>query len=108
MLQRLITTIDDLSVNEEAHKQRTSDLRLISLLVYEEPRTVGDIDLNSFTFEELKSAFEEIREYESDEHESDYETLFNIGNGLLEINRLAHISKVIKAITPIKKKRRFF
>jgi hypothetical protein len=108
VLQSVISSIENYSVSEEVHKQRTSDIRLVSLMLYEDPKTLGEIDFNSFTYEELKSAFDDIIEYESDEHESDETTLLNIGNAVLEINRLAHFVKSVQSIEPIGKKRRFF
>jgi len=82
---------------------------LIELMLYRDAEKLGDIDFTSFTVGELKDALDDIMNYESDEiHDYEASETINVGNPLLEINRLAGIWQEVSNIKPIRKKRRKF
>ena len=87
-------------------KQR---MYLIELMLYGDAEKLGDVDFTSFTVGELKDTLDDIMSYESDEiHGYETSETINVGNPLLEINRLAGIQNDILKIKPLRMKRRRF
>ncbi|RUS44917.1 hypothetical protein [Cohnella sp. AR92] len=96
--------------NAEA-EQKEKMLEIIDLVCYSDKTLVGDINLKELDREILEAAFEELQEYQSDEHGEEDTDLVNEGQTIVEINRIAGMDIHFEHFKPKhvqRKTRRFF
>jgi hypothetical protein len=99
------------ALTDDQSKRREARLGVIELIFYSGKTKVQDVDFQSFDLETLKETFEELHEYQSDEHGEDDTDLSNEGQTIVEINRIAGMDLHFDNYQPksvLKKTRRFF
>jgi hypothetical protein len=105
-------SLEGYGLRDDKAKSLESLLSIIELVCYSDITKVGEVDFKSLNLGVLKQAFEELMEYQSEENGEDDCDLYNEGQTIVEINRLAGMFNHINDLRPVyvykKQQRRFF
>ncbi|MFS1519522.1 hypothetical protein V1503_24145 [Bacillus sp. SCS-151] len=108
-LEKFRKNLQDAGLLDESADNEQRLLNVLFDMMYSSSETLGDIDFDSFTQQDAFFALENIHFYQSDESSEPYDMNPNRENSITELNRIAHVRKLVKGTPPVRRvKRRFF